>query len=212
LFEQVWGYRPAAFDPQFADINGVTAGKRTEYGKANNAPYYRVDEVLGREVYMPIELIYDDETQDNGTVQSAGIAIASGPSGSLKSIYLPNAIVCGDIHLSKTVVDTALTERRGSVSELITINNFRIQVKGCLINPVNEFPEDLFTAMNSLFESCQPVQVNNVVTDILFQRFGGSRLATVRNLRFYQSPGVKHVVPYELELVSELPFSLLEIV
>jgi hypothetical protein len=61
------------------------------------------------------------------------------------------------------------------------------------------------------------VRINNPMLDILFVDPDGSgpkdveREVTIRNLHFPERPGVKHVKPYQLDLVTNENFNLIDI-
>ena len=87
----------------------------------NYGSYYDTDSE-GREVFMPVTL--GDQ-------------------------FLP--YVWLNIKASKNIIETPLTERRGSVKELISIDDYRIGIKGFVIGHDGAFPEKDVENLRKLF-------------------------------------------------------------
>ena len=142
LFEQAFGYRSQAFDPEFTPVQGNTPTTRIATG-AYGSPYYASDS-LNREYFMPVTLEY----QDNGRTTEWN---------------LPNPVI--SISSKKNIVATPLTGRTGTVRgvatifffELIVIDDYVIVIKGLIIGQGNEFPEQQTAQLRSLYESAGPV-------------------------------------------------------
>ncbi len=191
IFEKAFGYKSAAFKPEFDHvygfIDGSKTGELTNYRSNNGAhgsPYYSTD-ANGREYFLPV------------TIKS-----------SLGTIDLPYPVI--SITSKKTIIETPLTERRGTVKEFINIQDYEIVIKGFMINDSNEFPESDVTMLRSIYELIEPVSIANPATDIFLLRPDrkGSDLVIIKDLKFPSSGGVKNVRPYELTLISDEPFNL----
>lgn len=197
LFEKAFGYKTQAFEPDFNTVPGrsTQAGlSRTEYG-AHGSPYYAEDS-LGREYFLPVKIIYDN---GNGNATTPG------------EWTLPYPVV--SVTTKKTVVETALTERRGTVKELINIQDYEITIKGFIVGNNNEFPEQEITTLRSIYELNAPLSIQCPLTDLFLLRpdRNGSDQVVIRELKFPALPGIKHVRPYELYMVSDEPFNLISI-
>jgi hypothetical protein len=215
LFAEAFGYRTEAAVPEFKGRRGfgnaLTVPSRTEDGK-HGSPYYAKDAV-GREYYLPVEIqVGNDVIPGTNTTYAEkwGVRSADGATTGRWNLPYPIISVTGD----KRIIETDLTERRGTVKELINTRDWVISVKGFLINNENEFPEDDFETLVKLYELNIPVRINNVLTDILLlnPERDGSDLVVIRKLTFPEVRGVKHVKPYEIEFVSDEAFNLIEIV
>lgn len=57
------------------------------------------------------------------------------------------------VQLSKTIVKTAVSERKGTVKEQFNIDDYRFTIKGFLIGKNRFFPEDQITALKTIFET-----------------------------------------------------------
>jgi hypothetical protein len=196
LFEQTFGYKTQAFEPQFATVSGNRALQRNEQG-VYGSPYY-ADDGLGTEYFLPVTITY------NGSQTGTGTA-------TLKKWNLPYPVI--SLTSRKTIVETPLTERRGTVKELINIQDYEIVVKGFIISDSNDFPENDVMTLRTIYEQNVPLSIQCPLTDIFLIRpdRSGSDQIVIRSLKFPAITGVKHIRPYEMVLVSDEPFSLVEI-
>ncbi len=197
LFEEAYGYRSAAFDMQFDPVAGDSGlpGTRTEQG-ALGSPYYSHDG-LSKEYYMPVTISYERSAGNEG---SAGTGTTDWD--------LPHPVIA--INSRKTIVETALTERRGTVKELINVQDYDIVIKGFIINATHEFPEQMVTRLRTIYEQNEPLSIKCPLTDIFLVRPDrkGSDKVVIKELKFPAVTGIKNVRPYELHLVSDEPFNL----
>ena len=124
---------------------------------------------------------------------------------------LPYPVI--SISSRKTIIETALTERRGTVKELVNIEDYQIVIKGFIIHPTNEFPENRVTTLRNIFEQNTVLSIKCPLTDIFLLRpdRSGSDQVVIKELKFPAITGIKNVRPYELHLVSDEPFNLLSI-
>ena len=196
LFAKVFGYSSPAFDPQFSTVvgnttNGIPGTLRRSTGVAGS-PYYAKD-ANGREYFLPITVTYTDS------------------NGELVSWPLPYPVM--SISSKKTLIETALTERRGTVKELINIQDYEITIKGLIIGRTREFPQDDVAQLRDLYEQNVAVSISNPVTDIFLLRpdRNGSDQVVITSLKFPEAKGVKNVRGYEMTLVSDEPFNLISI-
>ena len=190
LFQTTFGYKSPAFNPDFNKATGDKLSPRTETG-AYGAGYY-TSYHSGVEYYMPVKLGYVD-------------------NGITTEWDLPYPVI--SISSKKTIIETPLTERRGTVKELINIRDYEIVVKGFIINAVNEFPESKVTSLRSIYEQNTPLSIKCPITDIFLLRpdRSGSDQVVITGLKFPAVTGVKNIRPYELHLVSDEPFNLISL-
>lgn len=210
LFYEAWGYRTSAFDGQgdVKPVQGYKEGSRTELGR-HGSPYYAKD-ALGREYYMPVEVqVGNDIIPGTNTTYAEALGVRNADGSTTGRWQLPYPVISASMNIN--VVDTQLTERNGMVSELISSPGYRIKIRGFMINKSNEFPEDDYDTLKRLVSLGIPFRINNPMTDILLADNGPDKLVTIRGVNFPERPGVKHVKPYELDLMAEVPFNLIDI-
>ena len=201
LFERTFGYKTKAFDPNFKTSTGLSS-RRKENG-AQGSPYYSID-ALGNEYYMPVSVTYTDSLKGNG--------LESGDSsGSVSKWELPYPVI--SVTSRKTIVETPLTERRGTIKELINIQDYEIVIKGFIIGNANEFPETEVTRLRNIYEQNVALSIQCPLTDIFLLRpdRSGSDQVIMRELTFPSITGVKNVRPYQVRMVSDEPFNLVSI-
>jgi len=203
IFEKTFGYKTQAFDPDFMQVQGDQSPFRLEQG-SYGSPYYAKD-ALGMEYYMPVTISYPDSAQ-----QDSGLT-NNNSQGVLKKWDLPYPVI--SISSRKTIIETPLTERRGTVKELINIQDYEIVVKGFIIANANEFPENDVTTLRNIYEQNVALSIQCPLTDIFLLRpdRSGSDQVVIRELKFPAINGVKNVRPYELRLVSDEAFNLISI-
>ena len=218
LFEKTFGYKTGAFDPKFKHLKGnggIDSLDRTEFG-AHGSEYY-TDDALGREYFMPVKITYADEsgrgndsTLTDVTGGSSG-SVKGGEIGVLKDWYLPYPVI--SITSRKTIIETPLTERRGTVKELVNIRDYEIVIKGFIISESNEFPENDVTTLRTIYEQNTAISIQCPLTDIFLLRpdRSGSDQVVIQELKFPAIAGVKNIRPYELHMLSDEPFNLISI-
>jgi hypothetical protein len=218
-FLQAFGFSSEAFKPTVKPIYGDAVflapippsirGYRTEFGKTSS-PYYA--KAGDREYYLPMEVqVGANNMPGTETTYAKALGVKDDKGVYTGRWQLPFPVMSAD--LIAHVIDTELTERNGMVSELINLSGYRIKVRGLLVNQkANEFPEDDYNTLTNLASLNAPVTLHGVRTDILFMNSGNTnKQVTIRGLHFPERPGVKHVQPYELDMVTEMPFNLVDI-
>lgn len=202
LFSDVFGYNSTAFEPNFNDVIGSREKDLNRREEGNNgAPYYALD-ANGREYYLPVTLSYTEFT---------ATGVGDDTVAEVKKVVLPYPVI--SIRSRKTIIETPLTERRGSVKEVINMQDYEIMIRGFIINKTNEYPEDGVKKIQQLYEYDGPVHIQNAVTDIflLNTKRGGSDEVIVTDLSFPEYAGVKNVKPYQMTLLSDAPFNLIDL-
>lgn len=149
-------------------------------------PYYGVDE-LGREHFLPVRI---------------------------NSYLIPFAVI--SINAKKTIVSTAMPERGGSVHEIISVDDYAINIKGILINDDNNFPEKEIIKIHELFEVNNSVELRSALTDIFLR--GGNKeneklndqlhQVVIKSINYPAVSGVEHAKPFEISCESDMIFTL----
>jgi Domain of unknown function (DUF6046) len=149
-------------------------------------PFYDIDE-LGREHFLPVKI--------NGYL-------------------IPFAVV--SIAAKKTIISTAMPERGGSVHEIISIDDYAINIKGIMINDDNDFPEKEITTIHKLFEVNNSVELRSALTDIFLR--GGNKeneklndqlhQVVIQSVNYPAVSGVEHAKPFEIVCASDMIFTL----
>lgn len=205
LYKKVFG-KEVNFDPKLDEVLGEYPDTRINTGAAGSK-YYADDLTLGVEYFMPVTFLYPNTTTEGDQVGAGG----ESAEGGLISWDLPFPLI--SITARKILIETHLTERRGTVKELISTGDYDITIRGFLIAETNDYPENLVTTLRNLFEANAAVKIKCPLTDIFLKRpeRNGSDDVVITRLNLPGLKGVKNVVPYELDLVSDEPFNLIDI-
>jgi hypothetical protein len=211
LFEQTFGYRTQAFDPQFKHVTGFgnSLSDRKEQG-ISGSPYYAND-ARGNEYYLPVTITYPDVSTLPDPPPGLLFSGDDNSFAVFKKWNLPYPVV--SISSKKTIIETPLTERRGTVKELINIQDYEIVIKGFMIGNTNEFPEEDVTMLRTLYEQNSVLSIQCPLTDVFLIRpdRNGSDKVVISALQFPPVTGIKNVRPYELHMVSDESFNLITI-
>lgn len=164
----------------------IPAAEERKESAELGSPFYHDDD-FGREHFLPVKI--------NG-------------------IWLPFAVI--SISTKKTIVSTAMPERGGSVHEIISVDDYVINIKGILINDDNVFPEKDITELQKLFEVNNSVELRNALTDIFLK--GGTRdgdklydhfhQVVIKSINYPAVSGVEHAKPFEINCESDMIFTL----
>lgn len=190
LYEQAFGYKSPAFElPQIPGTDGKIPDSGGSYSNRHprissvGAPYFSTDK-LGREYYMPVLL---------------------------GGVELPHPVI--SVHGRKNIVETPLVQRRGKVKELINTDDYVISIRGLIFNNTDEFPEKEVRDLKDLFELPESLVMESAITDIFLlqpDRKGYDKVV-IKSFSFPEMRGIMNVRPYELELVSDEDFTLIEL-
>lgn len=144
--------------------------------------YYNTDE-YGRRYFMPIKV---------GGVQ----------------LWFP--II--SLQLQRGIVETSMTERTGNVIEIINNEGLNINIKGLIIGVNNTYPEEDYQNLMELYAQTKSLTVESVITNIAFQKAFPELRETprvvIKKVDVSPKTGVKHVIPYEMNLISDLIFDM----
>jgi hypothetical protein len=119
--------------------------------------------------------------------------------------FLPYSVI--KISGKKTIVKTAMAERRGTVKELYSTDDYAISLKGFFIDDKNRtWPEADLKAFKRLFEMQSAIVLHNALTNV----FLGSEQRVV--IESFDLPevegGRKHIRPFNIQLESDSIFTL----
>lgn len=125
--------------------------------------------------------------------------------------YLPYCVL--RISGKKTIVETPLSERIGSVKEQFNIDDYSIDVKGFLINEERKFPEAEIDTLRTLYETKKAVTIDNAMTNIFLTnpqlKPDEQRRVVVYGFDMPEQQGGRdHIRPFTMSLKSDTVFTL----
>lgn len=148
IAEKLYGYKPytlSALPAEQIEANPYQVKplvKRESTRKGS--PIYGGQDLIGREVFLPV------------TIEGGG-----------KNYDFPYSVLA--MRRKKFMVSTPMVERGGSVKELIGLDDWQISMKGFLIDPLNQFPDDQLYELNELFKRKEPVRLKCALSDIFLE-------------------------------------------
>lgn len=176
LYSMAFNYNSKAFEFE----QQPTRKELSDLGSA----YYSIDEITGREYYMPVWL---------GDVE----------------LWHP---VINVVDCRKQIIDTPLVETKGTVKEIINIDDYQIVIRGVILNNRQEFPEQQVKTLRQLYERNEALSIINAITDLFLvtsDRKGFDKVI-IKDMRVLPIQGVKNSVGYELNIFSDVIFTLIE--
>lgn len=142
---------------------------------------------LGKEIWLPVKF-YNLDVSIFGT----------------DKILLPYTVI--KISAKKTIIKTPLAERKGTVKELYSIDDFTISLKGFVIDEANRnFPESELIVLKKLFERNEAIDFDNALSNI----FLDEQRVVIESLELPEvEGGRKHIRPFSMTLESDSVFTL----
>lgn len=110
-----------------------------------------------------------------------------------------------DISRQKKIVESSIQGRKGSVKEKITTQDFKVRIRGLLVNHDGEDPPyDKMEALNDLIEVDESLEVESRLFELL-----GIYNLVITGHDFPALEGVSNVQPFVLTCTSDEPLELL---
>ena len=116
---------------------------------------------------------------------------------------LQNTIISAQT--KKTIVETALVGRKGTVKELISAEDWQFSVKGIIVSPDNNYPEDEVVKLTELYEKNKALKINNALAAILLKN-NEKVVITSLNLLDVKHPNVQ---AFDMQLISDDDFEII---
>lgn len=159
----------------------VLPNERTE-GKDPNVSY------LGTPVYSPLQI-------------KDGNYTLNGKKISYRGIDLKNVIY--DVSYGKNVVQTAIVGRNGTVKELISLTDKTVNIKGVLVSPNTEYPEEQVQRLLEITELQTDIEVISPFL-ALFKVYN----LVILDCKFPMREGYRNLQAFELNCISDNPLEV----
>jgi hypothetical protein len=112
------------------------------------------------------------------------------------------------IQSQKRIIETPLTERKGTVVELVNQESWKIYIKGFIISKDGNYPEQEILKMKEVYEVNTALRLRCALTDLFLT---ADDRVCIKSLNFPEVKGIEHVKPYEMELISVNIFDLTDL-
>lgn len=105
----------------------------------------------------------------------------------------------------KTVIETPMVEMPGSVKEIISNDDYVINIKGIIKRPNGTWPDTELEQLKRLWDLRAAIEIESALTGIFLK---GNEYVVLTNMSIPDKPGSTEAVLYELEMVSDTIFPL----
>ncbi len=180
----------------------------TESKNPNEAIRFEIREEQNSSGLATLDANEDAQDTDFNLVSALGTPLVMPVM--IEGYQLPNEPVV-TITGSKKIIKTALTgvnredevQRRGTVKELISVNDYKIKITGRIIDEdrPGRYPERIVTKIRNLFELRRALTINCKITDML-----GITHIAVDKLSFPGDSGMENSQRYEISGFSDEDF------
>jgi hypothetical protein len=126
-------------------------------------------------------------------------------------MYLPYCVI--SVSTRKTMIETALSERTGTVKEQFNIEDYVFNIKGFLINEGRAFPEEEIALLNTLYKTLKAVTIENALTNIFLTdpqlTPSEQKRVVIYDFNLPEVQGGRvHVKPFTMMVKSDTVFTL----
>jgi hypothetical protein len=105
------------------------------------------------------------------------------------------------VNLSKIVVKTAVSERKGTVKETFNTDDYKFTIKGFLIDKNRFFPEEQINTLVKIFESTEPVSLLGGYPELFLE---GNGKVVISTLDFPEVQGKSYWIrPFSMTCESD---------
>ena len=105
----------------------------------------------------------------------------------------------------KNIIETALVGRKGTIKELISIQDYQISITGAVIGD-GEWSEDGLDKINELYNINEAIELRCALTDVFLTE--GDKVV-ITDLSIPQMQGVEYVQVVEIKCVSDRALELI---
>jgi hypothetical protein len=195
VYNAVFGYRalpfPAAISGNIkeASTNGYVAD---DYPEAKTAMEEKASSNKGEKLSNQGAILYRKEA--NGSEAFCPIDIYH--PGTKKTYSLPYSTI--SVTRSKNIQETALPGQKGSVKELIQVEDIKLIIRGIILG--DDLPETEISSLNELFEINEPVQLRSAFAEIFMQ---ADNTVIIRDMDFPDMKGISGAQAYSMNIVSD---------
>lgn len=119
-------------------------------------------------------------------------------------IEFPTALI--SITGKKTIVETHMVGRKGSVKELINVDDYKVSLAGFIQSEDRTYPEDQITAIKELYAVNKAVELISALTDLIFDE---DDKVVITDISFPPTAGLEDGQVVKIECVTDKPFELI---
>ena len=144
----------------------------------------RKQDAQGRFYFMPAVFLYTDK------------------SNKLQSFEIPNALI--SFTGKKTIVETPMVGRKGTVKELISVDDYEISVQS--IAQANDFPEAALVQLNELYNINKSITFKCALTDLFLE---DDDKVVIKSIELSDMKGTDTAQSFNMKLITDRSFELI---
>ena len=164
-------------DPKFKPkYDGPAANERES---SNLGSTLRKRDANGRWYFMPVVLVHKG-----------------------KEYEMPNSLI--SIRGKKHIVSTPMVGRKGTVKELISMEDYEIRIQGVALG--TDWPDDQLADIKEIYAVNESVQLKCALTDIFMDE---EDMVVIKSIDIPEMRGVEHAQTYSLDLETDRSFELI---
>lgn len=167
----------------------------------------RIEEIYGFNIR---QFTVEQPAIQNGTTQRTNAEIVRELSGTpfylpvtLDGLLLEHCVM--SLTAQKIIVETPMVNRRGSVKELISADDYRIMLDGFFYRADGTYPDTEIDALVAIFDKNVSVALRSALSDYFLL---AEDKVVIKKLDFPQQKGKVNVKYWKMELVSDSIFEL----
>ncbi len=119
-------------------------------------------------------------------------------------IEIPYALI--SVTGKKNIVETQLVGRKGSVKELINLEDYKISIAGFIQSADGMWPEDQLKQIRDLYNVNESVELLCALTDLIFDE---DDRVVITDIDFPSTPGIEDGQVIRIECTTDKPFELI---
>jgi len=173
---------PGSADEATRDFGSLLTSKNKNRGEifsSTKGIAFNKTGAYGQDIWFPAEFRINGNISNSLTIDACTIAV----------------------NLSKTIVRTAVSERKGTVKEMFNIDDYKFTIRGLLIDKNRKVPEADINKLKLIFETDQPVTLHGGYPEIFLKE---STRVAVTSLEFPEVQGKVHWIrPFSLTCESD---------
>ena len=115
---------------------------------------------------------------------------------------MPNSLI--SIRGKKHIVSTPMVGRKGTVKELISMEDYEIKIQGVAL--CTDWPDDQLADIKEIYAVNESVQLKCALTDIFMDE---EDMVVIKSIDIPEMRGVEHAQTYSLDLETDRSFELI---
>ncbi|MDR6919375.1 DUF6046 domain-containing protein [Chryseobacterium sp. 2987] len=182
LYKSYFSRTPFSLPGSAGDTENIRISQNSNRNKIHNSKKdipFNKEGAYGKDIWFPVEFRINGNIGGSLTIDACTVAV----------------------NLSKTIVKTAVSERKGTVKEMFNIDDYKFTIRGFLIDKSRKVPEDDIEKLKAIFETDLPVTLHGGYPEMFLDK---SCRVAITSLEFLETQGKTHWIrPFNLTCESD---------